>query len=68
MFDRDRFLNDKEYKIFFALKNKFIISNDNNFNRFHRNLIEAAENDRKTWMLINEIRISEKYNPMFLIT
>ena len=60
MVDRDRFLNNKDYENFFDLKNQFSISNDNDFNRFHRNLIEAAEIDRKKWMLINEVRNSEK--------
>ena len=60
MVDRDRFLNAKDYESFFDLNNQFSISNDNDFNRYHRNLIEAAENDRKKWMLINEVRNSEK--------
>ena len=59
MVDRDGFLNDKDYENFFNLKNRFSISNDNDSNRFHRNLIEAAESDRKKWMLINEVRNSE---------
>ena len=42
MVDRDRFLNDKDYENFFDLKNQFSISNDNDFNRFHRNLIKAT--------------------------
>ena len=63
MVDRDRFLNDKDYEHFFDLKNQFSISNDNDFNRFHRNLIEAAESDRKKWMLMNEVRNSEKTKP-----
>ena len=62
MVDRDRFLNDKDYENFFDLKNQFSTSNDNDFNRFHRNLIETAESDREKWMLINEVRNSEK-NP-----
>ena len=62
MVDRDRFLNDKDYENFFDLKNQFSISNDNDFNRFHRNLIEAAKSDRKKWMLINEV-ILKKQNP-----
>ena len=63
MVDRDRFLNDKDYENFIDLKNQFRINNDNNFNRFHRNHIEAAESDRKKWMLINEVRNSEKTKP-----
>ena len=63
MVDRDRFLNDKDYENSFDIRNQFSISNDNNFNRFHRNLIEAAESDRKKWMLINEVRNSEKTKP-----
>ena len=63
MVDRDRFLNDKDYEHFFDLKNQFSISNDNDFNRFHRNFIEAAKSDRKKWMLINEVRNSEKTKP-----
>ena len=63
MVDRDRFLNDKDYGNFFDLKNQFSISNDNDFKRFHRNLIEAAESDRKKWILINEVRNSEKTKP-----
>ena len=59
MVDRNRFLNDKDYENFFDLKNQFSISIDNDFNRFHRNLIEAAEKDRKKWMLINEVRNSK---------
>ena len=47
MVDRDRFLNDKDNENFFDLKKQFSISNDKDFNRFHRNLIEAAESDRK---------------------
>ena len=62
MVDRDRFLNDKDCENFFDLKNQFSISNDHNFNRFHRNLIEAAKSDKK-WMLINEVRNSEKTKP-----
>ena len=54
-----------DYEKFFDLKNKFSISNDKDFNRFLRNLIEAAENDRKKWMLINEIRNSEKKTQNF---
>ena len=46
MVDRDRFLNEKDYKNFFDLKYQFGISNDNDFNRFHRNLIEAAKSNR----------------------
>ena len=61
MVDRDSFLNEKEKEIFFDLKNKFSISNDINFDRFHRNFIEAAVDDRKTkWMLIIENRNYEK--------
>ena len=45
MFDRDRFLNDKDKDISFDLKNQFSISNNNDFKRFHRNLIEAAERE-----------------------
>ena len=61
MVDRDSFLNEKEKENFFDLKNKFSISNDNNFDRFQRNFIEAAVDDRKTkWMLIIENRNYEK--------
>ena len=58
MVDRDRFFNDKDYENFFDLKNQFSISKDKDFNRFHRNLIEAAKSDRKKWMPINEVRNS----------
>ena len=47
MVDRDRFLNDKDCESFLVLKNQFNVSNNNNFNRFQKNLNEAAENDRK---------------------
>ena len=60
MVGRDRFLNDKDHENFFDPKNQFSISNDNYLNRFLRYLIEAAENDRRKWMLINEARNSEK--------
>ena len=63
MVDRDRFFNDKDYESFFDLINQFSISNDKDFNRFHRNLIEAVENDRKEWMVIIEVRNSEKIKP-----
>ena len=60
MVNRDEFLNDKDNENFFDLNSQFSISNDNDFNRFHRNLIEAVESDRKQWMLIHEVRNSEK--------
>ena len=60
MVDRDRFLNDKDYESFLGLRNQCIISNNKDFNRFHRNLIEAVENDGKEWMVIIEVRNSEK--------
>ena len=59
MVDRDSFLNDEDYENFFDLKKQFSVSNDNDFNRFHRNLIEAEESDRQK-MLINEVRNTEK--------
>ena len=63
MVDRDKFLDDKDYENFFDLKNQFSIFNDKDFNSIHRHLIEAAESDRKKWMLINEVRNSEKTKP-----
>ena len=56
MVDQDRFSNDKDYESFFDLKNQLIISNDNDFNRFHSDPIEAKGNDRKTWLMMNEVR------------
>ena len=63
MVDRDKVLNDEDYEICFDLKNQCTISNNNDFNRFHRNLIEAAESDRKKLMLINEVGNSVKIKP-----
>ena len=48
MFDRDKFLNAKDYEKLFDLKKKLIIYNDNDFNRLHRNFIEAVKNNRKS--------------------
>ena len=65
MGDRDRFLNDKDYENFFDIKNKFSTSIDNDCNRFRRIFIETVENDKKKWMLINEIKMSKYIKPGF---
>ena len=67
MFDRDMSLDDKDNEYFFDLRSRFSFSTDNHFNRFCRNLFEAAENDRKNWMLINEVRNSEKKTQNLLL-
>ena len=53
--EKDTFLNDKSCEKFFKLKNlqKQLCIDD--FNRFHKNLIDSDKNDRKKWLLINEI-------------
>ena len=61
MINRENFLNDENFKQFFSCrKNSSTSSFSEDYKKFYQNLIEAAESDRKKWLLINEIRNSKK--------
>ena len=59
MVDPDRFLNGKDHECFFDLKTQISISNNNDFVRLQRNLMEAAVMTEEKRMLINEVRKSQ---------
>ena len=63
MINCENFLNDGNFKQFFSCQENSSTSFCEDYKKFHQNLIEAAESDRKKWLLINEIRNSEKTHP-----
>ena len=63
MINREKFLNDENFKQFFSCHENPSNSFSEDYKKFHQNLIEAAESDRKEWLLINEIRNSKKTQP-----
>ena len=59
MINRENFLNDETFKLFFFCQEKSSTSFSEDYKKFYQNLIEAAESDRKKWLLINQIRKSK---------
>ena len=55
MINRENFLNDETFKLFFSCQEKSSTSFSEDYKKFYQNLIEAAESDRKKWLLINQI-------------
>ena len=63
MINRENFLNYDKLKQFFYCQEYSNTSFSEDYKKIYQKLIEAAESDRKKWLLINEIRNSKKTQP-----
>ena len=63
MNNRENFLHDENFKQLFSCQENLIVSFGADYKKFYQKLIEAAESDRKKWLLINKIRNSKETQP-----